>query len=408
MQIYIRIFFLIIILTSCANSPENPEGPNPEIRDLTAEEQNITNSTNAFVFKMMDQLSQAENNNLFFSPLSVQYALAMSLNGADHNTYDEIKAILSLEGLNEDDINESLKTLTEYLRSVDPNVTLEIANSIWYEKKFEVKYDFSNSMSQNYDAEVSGLDFGSSQSVNTINDWVKDKTNGMIEDLINEIPQDAVMYLINAIYYKSEWKYKFDIEKTKQGPFYLENNEEVHADLMEAKKVGVNYFSNPDVELIELPYGNGQYVMSVLLPGDGKKVADIVDLLDENIYQEWTEKADSISADLILPKFKIEYKALLNDALIEMGMEDAFTDRADFSRLFVKQLGLRISRVLQKAAIEVNEEGTEAAAATAVEISLTSLPPETPVIKINRPFLFFIKEKSSGVILFGGKLMDPR
>jgi serpin B len=408
MQIYIRIFFIFIILAGCANSPENPESPNPEIRDLTVEEQHITSSTNIFVFKMLDILSQAEDNNLFFSPLSVQYALAMSLNGADRNTYDEIKTTLSVEGLNEQEINESFKTLTEYLRSVDTNVTLEIANSIWYEKKLEVKENFNNSVSQYFDARVSGLDFSAPQSVNTINGWVKDKTNGMIEDLIDQIPQDAVMYLINAIYYKSEWKYKFDIDKTKPGPFYLESDENVLTDLMEAKEMGVNYFSNSDIELIELPYGNGQYIMSVLVPGNGKKVADIVDLLDEKIYQEWTEKADSISADIILPKFKIEYKALLNDALIEMGMEDAFTDKADFSRLFVKQLGLRISRVLQKAAIEVNEDGTEAAAATSVEISLTSLPPETPVIKINRPFLFFIKEKNSGVILFGGKLMDPR
>jgi len=294
------------------------------------------------------------------------------------------------------------------LGSVDPNITLEIANSVWYEKELEVKEKFSNSISQYFDGIVTGLDFGSSQSVNEINGWVKDKTNGMIEDLISEIPEDAVMYLINAIYYKSEWKQKFDLDRTKPGPFYLENNEEVITDLMEAEKVDVNYFSNSDVELVELPYGNGQYTMSILLPGNGKQVDDIVGLLDEKVYQEWSQKTDSISVDLILPKFKIEYKALLNDALIEMGMEDAFTDRADFSRLFVKQYGLRISKVLQKAVIEVNEEGTEAAAATSVEISLTSLPPKTPVIKINRPFLFFIKEKSSGIILFGGKLMDPR
>jgi serpin B len=161
--------------------------------------------------------------------------------------------------------------------------------------------------------------------------------------------------------------------------------------MMHSEEVTVGYYVNETSHVIDIPYGNGQFSMMVILPVEGKKTDDVLEILDE----------------LIMPKFKIEYKALLNETLSEMGMEIAFTERADFTRLFEEKYGLMISRVIHKAVIEVNEEGTEAAAVTGVEVSLTSLPPEKPVLTLNRPFIFFIKEKHTGAILFAGKLSNP-
>jgi serpin B len=384
------------------------DGNEPNLRDLSQEELSLAASSNSFVFNLFRELDAAQQDNLFFSPLSVQYALSMTLNGAKDETYDQIKEILECDDLNEHEINEAYQSLTDFLLNVDKEVLLSIANSIWYEEKLTAEEVFKKAMKEYYDAEIAALDFKSSGSVSTINNWVSNKTNGLIDKLIDSIPADAVMYLINAIYFKAEWKYKFDENATKEGPFFLENGNEINTLLMFSDDVTVNYHKNTLTEIIDIPYGNGQYSMTVLLPLEGKSTTDILELLDENEIQEWINNTISTEVELVMPKFKIEYKALLNDALSNMGMEIAFTDRADFTRLFVEKYGLMISRVIHKAVIEVNEEGTEAAAVTGVEVSLTSMPPEKLMLSINRPFLFFIREKHSGSILFAGKMMDPR
>ena len=393
----------------CSSDLNNMDDDNePNLRNLSQEELSLATSSNSFVLELFKELVREDNDNLFFSPLSVQYALSMTLNGAGSETFDQIKATLKCDDLNEHEINEAYQSLTEFLLNVDKKVLLSIANSIWYEQKLTAEEAFKNAMKAYYDAEIAALDFKSPESVNTINRWVNSKTNGLIEKLIDSIPADAVMYLINAIYFKAEWKYKFDEEVTKDGPFFLENGNEINTLLMYSDDVTVNYHKTTSAEVIDIPYGNGQYSMTILLPLEGKITKDILELLDENTLQEWINNTTSTEVELVMPKFKIEYKALLNDALSKMGMEIAFTDRADFTRLFVEKYGLMISRVIHKAVIEVNEEGTEAAAVTGVEVSLTSLPPEKLMLIINRPFLFFIREKHSGSVLFAGKLMDPR
>lgn len=409
MSHFIWILGLLIMFSSCSNDLNGLEDDNePNLRTLSHEEQSMALSSNAFVISLFKELENGKSENLFFSPLSVQYALSMTLNGAKDETFSKIQETLGFGDLNEFEINEAWQSLTEFLLNIDKTVLLTIANSIWYEQKLTASESFKKAMLLYYDAEVAGLDFMSAQSVGTINNWVNQKTNGLIEELINEIPDDAVMYLINAIYFKADWKFQFDKTETKKGPFYLENENEVEALLMYNDDVTVHYNKNSITEVIDIPYGNGQYSMMVFLPVDTRNTSDVLKLLDENTFKEWTDKASPKEVKLIMPKFKIEYKALLNDALSNMGMDIAFTDRADFTRLFVEQYGLMISKVIHKAVIEVNEEGTEAAAVTGVEVSLTSLPPEKLVLTLNRPFLFFIKEKHSGTILFAGKLMDPR
>ena len=405
---YMWIIGFLFLFLGCTNGPNGEDDNEPNLRSLSQEEQSLATSSNSFVFHLLTELEKQEGDiNLFFSPLSVQYALSMTLNGASEETYDSIIETLGYNNLNEQEINEAFQSLTEFLLNVDKKVLLTIANSIWYEQKLTAEESFRQAMQLYYDAEVEGLDFKSAQAVLTINNWVKAKTNGLIDKLIESIPDEAVMYLINAIYFKADWKYKFNESDTKEGPFYLENGSVLETPLMHSDELTVRYYQNSIAHVIDIPYGNGQYSMTVLLPVDGKKISNILEVLDENTFNEWNSLANEIKVELTMPKFKIEYKALLNEALSNMGMEIAFTDQADLSRLFVEPYGLYISRVIHKAVIEVNEEGTEAAAVTGVEISLTSAPPEKPVLVLNRPFLFFIKEKYSGTVLFAGKLFNP-
>lgn len=399
----------IFICMSCSNDLNGPEDDNiPNLRVLSAEEQSLAASSNEFVFDLFRALEKRDDGkNIFFSPLSVQYALSMALNGANEATYDSIKSTLCFDDLNEQEINEAFQSLTEFLLNVDSKVLLTIANSIWYEEKLTVEESFKQAMQLYYKAEVAGLNFKSSQSVNVINDWVKENTNGLIDKLIDEIPPETVMYLINAIYFKADWKIQFDEADTKSGPFYPETGGEIEAQMMHSDDMEVMYYASSNMKMIEIPYGNGQYSMVIMLPAEGKKTGEIVDLLDRNIFNEWIGASELREIKLIMPKFKIEYEALLNEALSKMGMGIAFTDLADLSRLFEEPYDLFISRVIHKAVIEVNEEGTKAAAVTGVEVGLTSLPPERLVLVLDRPYLFFIREKHSGSVLFAGKLTDP-
>jgi len=408
MHLYNWTLLLFIIFSSCnCDINELDDDDTPDLRALSSEEQSLAGSSNAFVINLFKELEKTEEGNLFFSPLSIQYALSMTLNGSRDETFNSIKEVLDVNDLNEHEINEAFKSLTEFLLNVDKKVLLTIANSIWYEQKFTAAESFKKAIQVYYDAEISGLDFKSEQSVGTINNWVETKTNGLIDKLINEIPDDAVMYLVNAIYYKALWKYPFDKANTNKAPFYLENNSEIEALMMHSEEATVGYYVNETTHVIDIPYGNGQFSMMVILPVAGKKTGDVLEILDKESIENWNNSIRPIEAELIMPKFKIEYKALLNETLSEMGMEIAFTERADFTRLFEEKYGLMISRVIHKAVIEVNEEGTEAAAVTGVEVSLTSLPPEKPVLTLNRPFIFFIKEKHTGAILFAGKLSNP-
>jgi len=408
MHLYNWIILLFIMISGCSSDlNEFDEDDTPDLRALSSEEQSLAKSSNAFVINLFKELEKTEEGNLFFSPLSIQYALSMTLNGSSEETFNSIKEVLDVNDLNEHEINEAFKSLTDFLLNVDKKVLLTIANSIWYEQKLTASESFKKAMLVYYDAEISGLDFKSTQSVNTINNWVETKTKGLIDKLINEIPADAVMYLVNAIYYKALWKYPFDKANTNKAPFYLENNSEIEALMMHSEELTVDYYVNETTHVIDIPYGNGQFSMMVLLPVEGKKTDDVLEILDKKSIENWNSSIQPIEAELIMPKFKIEYKALLNETLSDMGMEIAFTDRADFTRLFEEKYGLMISKVIHKAVIEVNEEGTEAAAVTGVEVSLTSLPPEKPVLTLNRPFIFFIKEKHTGSILFAGKLSNP-
>lgn len=225
--------------------------------------------------------------------------------------------------------------------------------------------------------------------------------------MLDQIPADILMYLINAIYFKADWQYQFDKNKTADQEFYLTDGSYRNVPTMFSEGVKVAYATDENVEFIDIPYGNGQYSFTILLPGPEADINQIAASLSAPKLAALEADTSHITTKLYLPKFKLEFKVLLNEVLSSMGMEVAFTDNARFGKLFANDVNATISRVLHQSFLEVNEEGSEAAAATIVEMDLTSVGPPA-ALRINRPFLFFIREKHSQTILFSGKMMDPK
>lgn len=401
----------MVLFSSCNNeniSPDSEENA-PNIRALSTEEEHLINSSNNFSFELFRQINEEDKNkNIFISPLSIGTALAMTYNGASGNTKEQIQNTLGFNGMESNEVNKAYKDLQHLLLNMDKKTEFSIANSIWYRDSYTLQDGFSSLIKENYDGEIKPLDFNHPQSKDIINDWVEDKTQDKIKDLIKEVSNNHVMFLINAIYFKGTWTYKFDKSETQPRDFYREDGSVVHRETMFSDKLKFLYSHNENFQYISLPYGNEQFYMSILLPHENVSVDDIINNFDAVGMKELIQNADSSVAPLYLPKFQMEYEIVLNEALRDLGIKDAFLPGiADFSLLFESSDALAISKVNHKTFIEVDEEGTEAAAATSVEIVLTSLPSTSSPIRINRPFVFFIMEKSTENILFIGKILDP-
>jgi serine protease inhibitor len=398
------LFVILAVVFSCEKNPDIQQGPKEINVDKTTSE--IIKSDNIFGIELFQQVVKqgAESDNIFISPTSVALALAMTYNGAVGDTKIAMENAMRKHGLTTGEINASYKSLINALVSVDPKVLLEIANSIWYRENFDVLPEFISVNQEFYDAQVSSLDFDSPDAPWIINDWVSDKTHEKIKSIIDQIPPEAVMYLVNAIYFKGIWQYEFDETKTMNEPFYLNDETQVSVPMMK-QTVSLRHTSNEQFSMAELPYGQGNYSMLVLLPHSGYTADDILSNLTPENWDEWIDRLTEKSLDIQLPKFTFEYKNVLNDELDIMGMGIAFTDQADFTKINSGG-NLFISKVLHKSFVEVNEEGTEAAAVTSVEISLTSFP-DNNLFRADHPFLFAIREIKTGTILFIGLVRNP-
>jgi serine protease inhibitor len=392
-----------ILLVSCDRNPSEPG--NEDIRDLTPVEKNIVESDNIFGLKLFQTLINDEKDkNVFISPLSIAMALGMTLNGADGETKQAMQQTLEVAGLTDEQINSSYKSLIELLTGMDPKVQFQIANSIWYSSSFAVEQPFIDVNQQYFNSEVRALDFMDPLSVNVINSWVSDNTQNKIDKIIDQINPMTIMFLINAIYFKGIWTYQFNEENTVNSPFYLTDSTEKTCPLM--KVAGTfNYYSNDKLKAVDLPYGDKNFSMTVILPKSGIEVENLIGELSQINWNNWIGQLSESEGEIYLPRFKLEYKKSLVEILAQLGMGIAFTSQADFTR--INSAGnLFISEVKHKSFVEVNEEGTEAAAITSVEITFTAVGSGF-VFRANRPFIFVIREKNSGTILFIGKIVDP-
>ncbi|NLB25091.1 MAG: serpin family protein [Bacteroidales bacterium] len=364
---------------------------------------------NEFSFDLFQNIyiSDKKSDNIMVSPLSVSLALAMTYNGAAGKTKSDMEKTLRVYGLSPEDINSSYHDLAEALKELDEKVFLRIANAIYYRENFEVEKSFIATNKQYYRADVAPLDFGSDEAVDIINKWVYEHTNGKIEKIIDEITPLHIMFLLNAIYFKGTWQQEFNEKSTGLQQFYPEPGISIDCETMQRLDT-LAYMSNDIFSAIILPYGKGNFNMTLFLPEPEKDLQEIIDRLNKENWKKWMDSFKiTESVDIKLPKFKYEYEIMLNDVLTEMGMGIAFTGQADFTG--INRLGdMLIDYVKHKSFIEVNEEGTEAAAVTVVAIERLSVggPAKIPFY-VNRPFMYVITEKSTDAILFIGTVKNP-
>lgn len=395
----------ILSSAACEKTSDDNKLKSGKLEDVNTE---LIQSGNTFGINLFKEVlaSEEEEKNVFISPLSVSFALAMTYNGAAGDTKTAFENTLGFEGLSTAEINKSFEILMDALLNIDEKVLFEIANSIWYRNEFQVEEDFLNNNQSVFDTEIRSADFADPNTVDVINDWIAKKTKNKITDVLDFIPYDAVMYLINAIYFKGIWQYQFDPEQTSDRSFYLYDGTTVEVPAM-VQKASLKYLEQQIFEAVELPYGDGHFSMVVLLPKPEYKTTDILAKLNDENWNNWMNAMNmKDDIEVSLPKFKFTYGVkLLNDELINLGLGIAFSGQADFSKIN-PDVGLFISRVLHKTFVEVNEEGTEAAAVTVVEMRYTSVG-DNNYFTVNRPFLFVIKEKETNAIIFMGKVYEP-
>ena len=373
-------------------------------RELTAPEAHVLAASNGFGFALFHEARQAQPDaNIFLSPISATLALAMTLNGAAGTTEASMRVALQLGGASFAELNAGYRSLIDLLRGLDGTGEFRIANSIWSDQGFPFFEAFLDSARTYFDALVQSLDLQAPASLGTINDWVKQQTAGKIPTILDQVQQDEVMFLINAIYFKGRWRKAFDPKHTAPAPFHAADGTTQSVPTMSLEATELRHADRPEAQLVELLYGNGAFALTIVLPNPGRTLAGVVAGLDAARWAEWTAAIRESKFALTLPKFRLEYKRELKDDLTALGMGIAFDDqRADFSRLGSRALGnLFLTRVTQKTFVDVNEEGTEAAAATSVGVGVTSAP---PTIVVNRPFLFVLRERLSGTIFFIGQI----
>lgn len=397
----LSIAFIVVLSTSCKKDSSLINiGKNLV---LTVDQQQMVVANNTFNFKLFNTIAagNTSNTNLLLSPFSVSVAMAMTNNGSKGDTFNAINTAMNFTGFTPAQLNSYYNNLITNLPQLDPNTSLQIANSIWYSQSISILPQFLQTNSNYYNANIQSLDFSNPASINTINNWVNTQTKGKILTIINQIPPGEVMYLINAIYFKSTWANRFDVAQTNKQTFYLADNTPVQTDFMNGR-VSYNAYNDSTVSVFELPYANNKYSMVIVVPVRGKSVTTLAETIDQVKWQQWMSKLSPTTQQLSIPKFSFSYNILLNSALITLGMGNAFTNAADFSNISAAG-GLQITAVNHKTFIEVDENGTTAAAVTSVGIGTTAIL--APII--NRPFIFAIREMSSGLILFTGIVNNP-
>lgn len=400
-----------LLVGACSSATE--PGPPTQLEDLpralSPDERAVLTANNSFAFGILRETVAGETEpNVLLSPLSASLALSIALNGADGTTHDEMRAAL---GFGDDDlarINAANESLTELLLGLDRSVDVRIGNSIWARDGFPFRQSFIDTARRWYSAQVTTLDFSAATAAPTINEWVDRATNGRISEIVEApIAPELVMFIINAVYFKGSWRDRFDRALTRDAPFALADGGTRMVRMMNRSGPAYYHSASDGTQILEQVYSRGAFAMTIVLPPEGTDVDDIVAALDQDTWDAWMAALRETDADISMPRYRVEYRTLMNDALQSLGMTSAFVPGgADFTRMSELGRALYISRVLQKTYMDVNEEGTEAAAVTSVEIGVTSMPVR-PRIVVDRPFIVAIRERFSGAIMFIGRIAQP-
>jgi len=409
MKKMVILMMACMCLISCSN---DDDGPSPKRKDrvdipLTRGEEQIVTSNNEFAFNLFHKIAAKEKNaNPFISPLSVNIAFSMLDNGATGITKKEIEDVLGYKDCTMEEINAFYKKILDASVDIDPQVKVSMANSIWVNNGFPVLPSFTDVNKKSYDAEVKNLDFSQYETLSQINQWVSGRTNGLIPKMLDRLEPHEVIYLINALYFKGEWFSPFQKSSTKDEYFTNLDGSKTKVPMMNRSMSGV-FGGNERYSITALPYGNGAFQMVFVLPDEGVELASVIPDINDSSWQDcMLRQGVDCTIKLKMPRFKISYSIKMNEILKDMGMRSAFDSKdAEFSQL--SNVPIYITTALQRAQIEVNEEGTEAAASTAVGGMVTSPgPPSGGVAEfyMDRPFMYFIREISTGTIFFMGKI----
>jgi len=369
----------------------------------------LVDANNKFGFKLFSEIQKSQSNkNVFVSPISIAIALSMTYNGAGGETQEAMAKTLNFQGMSLEEINQANKELGILLNNLNPETQLNIANSIWTGKGISFSPSFLQVNQDFYQSQVRKIDFSHPESLKIINNWVKDKTEGKIEKIIQELNYNDVMVLLNAIYFKGNWEEQFSEYFTREMRFYLANGTQKQHPIMFQSSRHL-YYQNEYFQAVSLRYAKGLISMYIFLPMEQVGLEGFYQVLNEENWKNWMLKFRHNKINLGLPKFKTEYEVTLNDALKSLGMKIAFDkSAADFSGMGPIPPNLYISEVKHKTFVEVNETGTEAAAVTGSRIKLMSSTIEQTVdMLINRPFFFLIRDNDSGTILFMGEITNP-
>ncbi len=384
-----------------ATYPSEDMTTDPEYLVLTDDQLETVKKNNTFAFRLFDKVQGMDSK--VVSPLSVAYLMGMLANGAEGNTQQEILKTIGCEGVSVEQLNSLYKSLLNSAGHLDKKTTLSIANYVAVNKNYQLNNEFAKTLANYYEAGVESLNFSSSKSTERINGWCKEHTGGMIPKIIDQVDAGAVSYIMNAIYFNGTWQEKFEARNTKKENFqgYTRNIQKV--DMMHQIKK-FYYAENELYKAVDLPYGNGVYRMLVLLPNEGKSIAEMMKTLDAEKLQALSDGMEKCMVNLKLPKFATEIELPLNQIVSDLGAPSIFSpSTANFSHF--ANGNFFVSKMLQKAKIEVSEQGTKAAAVTAAIMLTAAAPMQYRKVDFHatRPFVYMIQDTHSGAILFMGQ-----
>ena len=398
-----KILFALLALAATIGcektATEETDFPQRNNIVLTRAEQKILDSGGEFAFNLMKEMYKSDRQ-LFLSPLSAQAALMMVANGASGQTYGQIAKVIGYDGYNIDELNTMYRKIVEGLKKVDTSTDFEMANSIWTAKGMSVNKAFKALLAENYDAEAGDVDFLSQSDIDRINKWCDDKTHGMVPSIITAPDGNLKLLILNALYFKGQWSYKFDKNQTSKDVFKSLSGEKVELDFMRQTEE-FSYYVDDELQLCTLPFGNKGYCMDILLPCENVDFTGFIAGLNHQKFSDWLARLQTAEVMMSVPKLKFEYECQLSDVLKKLGMEIPFSPEADFCNISDEEL--MISEVKQKTAFEMDEEGAKAAAVTSIGVT-NDVGQAEPVVSftVDRPFVFTIRETSTNAILFLG------
>jgi serine protease inhibitor len=372
--------------------------PLAEVSDNIGE---LVSANNTFGFNVFEQLvGKNMSENIFVSPASLAMALSMTYNGASGETQEAMARVLELRGMSLEKVSQASAALMERLRNLGEDMRLDMANSLWVREGEEFRADFLKRNEEFYGAKIGTLDFGDPKAPSIIDAWVKEKTGGKIKKIVEEIPGGIILYLIDAVYFKGAWAVKFERQYTRERDFTLLDGSKKKVPMMMTGSKEFKHLKGDSFDAVGLPYGDGSVSMYIFVPHRESSLDEFYGELRAGNWDEWMSRFQKSEITVVMPRFNLEYEVVLSDALADLGMEVAFdSNAADFSRMCAGKVW--IDEVKQKTFMEVNEEGTEAAAATSVRMK------KGPGIYVDRPFFCAIRDNDTGAMLFMGSVVEP-